>query len=497
MLTAPPHDAVAVPPTAIISRIGQALRLHGLSRADFGVLAFCALGAGNLWARRGAGNAGVAASPPSFLFGFALLVAAGLLCLLAVGRSSSLPGAIVCTAALAAQTVIEPWFLIPGPELYAVGLALAMVPLLRSSRVAWALVAAAFAITAVGVAGEWTWGTVSNDVFAEVQGSAQALLHGHNPYSAVYTVYLDSQGGHALFASAALGYGPTVVILSLPARLLGDVRLTVLALNLAILAAILVWTRRGGGSRRLGPTITALWVASPFVPFMVLLEWTDTFCVAGVVWWLVLRDRHRNWAIVALTAGLASKPSMLPVMVPLLLWTSAARKELLWSLVGTVVIAAPFALWTGMAQFFYDTVGIYGDLPTSHGSVNLNGLATVFGHGFLPGGVLLAGMAVTVVIFLLRRFRDYGDLLIAGAGILTFICFFGKQSFLNYFFNAAIALLFVAGSGSLRPRDLGNQPWGGAALSRVVPVVGRLWRPREPAQSAVSSGEVAGGDRGA
>ena len=44
-------------------------------------------------------------------------------------------------------------------------------------------------------------------------------------------------------------------------------------------------------------------------------------------------------------------------------------------------------------------------------------------------------------------------MLAAGAGLLIVVCFFGKQAFLNYYFIAAMALLFVVGSGSLRPRD--------------------------------------------
>lgn len=149
----------------------------------------------------------------------------------------------------------------------------------------------------------WTWGTAKIDVFAEVQGSAQALLHGHNPYSPVYAIFLESPLNHPVYGSASLNYGPAVVVLSLPARLLGDVRLTVVALNLSILAAVLIWTRRAWPGRHLGPAIAALWVGSPFVPFMVLMEWTGSFSVAGLVWWLVLRDRHRNWAIACLCRG--------------------------------------------------------------------------------------------------------------------------------------------------------------------------------------------------
>src|SRR5579871_3683906 len=114
-------------------------------------------------------------------------------------------------------------------------------------------------------------------------------------------------------------------------------------------------------------------MSSPFIPYMVLMEWTDSFCVAGLAWWLVLRDRHRAWATVALTIALSSKPSVLLLMVPMLAWSPAVRRELLWAVAATVAILLPFALWTGVAQFVYDTVLVFADLPTRRDGLTLDG----------------------------------------------------------------------------------------------------------------------------
>ncbi len=359
--------------------------LPGLGRADLAVLAFCALGAGNLWARRGTGDAFNAGDGAAFVVGFALICIAGLLCILAVRRPAAAPGALICSASIAAQTVLQPFYLLPLPLMYLTGAVLAAVPLVRWRWASWSMVAVAAAVVSAAVAQYWTWGTAKIDVFAEVQGSAQSLLHGHNPYSPVYAIFLESPLNHPVYGSGSLNYGPAVVLVSLPARLLGDVRLTVVALNLSILAAALIWTRRAWPGRNLRPAIAALWVASPFVPFMVLMEWTDSFSVAGLVWWLVLRDRHRNWAIACLAVALASKPSMLPLMVPLLLWVRPVRGELLRATVGAIAIIAPFALWTGTAQFVYDTVGVFADLPVRSDGITADGLASVLGQPFVPG----------------------------------------------------------------------------------------------------------------
>jgi hypothetical protein len=134
------------------------------------------------------------------------------------------------------------------------------------------------------------------------------------------------------------------------------------------------------------------------------------------------------------------------------------------------VVVAPFALWTGIPQFVYDTVGVFGDLPIRQDGVTVDGFAATLGHAFVPGGLLLLGMVGAVLLFTLRRPRDYGSMLAAGSGLLIVVCFFGKQAFINYYFIAAMALLFVVGSGSLRP--------AGPITSPLTAMAGRLRRPR-------------------
>jgi hypothetical protein len=425
--------------------------IRNLSRTDVAVLAVALLGAGNLWARRGASGEAHPGWAAVFVLGFGMVAAAGVLCLVAVGRRPALPQPIVCSVAIALPMVAVPAYTGHPHWMDVAAVVLAAVPLLPRGRVAWGAVILGSGVVASTLITTWTWGYAHIDVFQEVQGSTEALIHGQNPYAPVYAIYLDSPLHHAIYGSASFGYGPAVVLLSVPARLVGDVRLTLVALNVAILAAALVWLRRAWPGRQLGPTMVALWAASPFLLLMILSSWTDVYCFAGFAWWLVLRDRHRGWAIVCLAVALACKPTMLPLMVPLIFWVRSSWRELVRATCAALVLVAPFALWTGLPQFVYDTISIYGDLPTRRDSVNLNGLSTVLGHGFLPPTLLLAASVVTVAVYVLRRPRDYGDLLVAGAGMLTVVCFFAKQAFINYDFNAAMALLLVAFGGALRP----------------------------------------------
>lgn len=414
------------------------------------VLAFGCLGVGNLWARRGASGGYTSGWAVVFVVGFGLVAAAGALCYLAVGRPPGRPHAVVCAVAIGMQT-LGPTYVMSAPLLWVTGLVLAAVPLIRHTRAAWVPVIVGAALIVWATVSHWSWGNAVIDVFQEVQGSTQALVHGQNPYAPLYSIYLDSPLHHIVHGTASFNYGPVVVLLSVPARLLGDVRVTMVALNLSILVAALIWLRRGVPGGHLAATLVALWVVSPFIPLMILSAWTDSVSMACAVWWLLLRDRHRNWSIVFLALALASKPTFVPIVIPMLFWVRTTWREFLWATSAAVVIVAPFALWTGIPQFVYDTITIYNDLPTRRDSVGFNGLLAVLGHGLVPAALLLTGTVVTLIVFTLRSPHDYADLLLLGSGMLIVICFFAKQAFLNYDYSAAIALLLVIGAGTMRP----------------------------------------------
>jgi hypothetical protein len=440
---------------------------RGLGRGDLAVLAAALVGLGSLWARHGARNAFQPGVPALFVAGVALVATAGALCLLAVGRSASAPRPTICALAIAVPVLLTPAPFLPRPLVVLSGLALAATPLLRDrGRAAWLPVVLGSAIAAGGVITSWVWGYSDEDVFAEVQGATLALLHGHDPYSPVFTIYLDSTFQHVRHGVASFNYGPAVVLLSLPARALGDARLSFAALNISILAALLCWVRRARPGENLAPTVTALWAGSVFLPLMILHAWTDTVSLAGMAWWLVLRDRHRNWAIACLAMTVAGKPTVLPLLVPMVYWMRSIWRELVWAAIGALIVVAPFAIWTGVPQFVYDTVSIFGDLPTRHDAVTVDGVATVLGQGLVSPALLLVATLATVALFTLRRPRDYGDLLVAGCGLLIVVCLFAKQAFLNYDYNAGIALLFVAAAGSAHPSTPLRDPLGG--LFRVA-----------------------------
>ena len=104
--------------------------------------------------------------------------------------------------------------------------AAAWLPRGRLSRVLLGLAGVSLVgLTAAGM----FWGSADIDVFTALQGAAEALIHGHNPYGPVFRYFVEVKPN--LFRTVApnfvwghFPYGPIVPLLAVPGRLLGDVR---------------------------------------------------------------------------------------------------------------------------------------------------------------------------------------------------------------------------------------------------------------------------------
>ena len=398
------------------------------------------LGLGAMWGRLGAGDLATPPDPAAFDVGIACLLGGALLCWLALRAPGEWPSRAVFGGLLFAGAALQPGYLFPLAGWVGMGVAALLVPLIRG-RAAWAAVAAVCAIAAWFLVSSWHWGYANIDTFQEVQGASSALLHGQNPYAPTFPVFLDSTSGMLHTGSGHFDYGPAVILLSAPGAALGDVRIVALLLNLSMIVALLRWLRRTPSQSWQQLSLVAAALASPFIPVMTLLEWTDTFSVVPMVWWLVMRDGHRRWAIFCLGVAVASKPTILPVLIPFILWERSVWIELVKATVGAFVVALPFVLWTGLAQFVYDIAGIYADLPARHDSLNLNGLAFLAHATLLPAWVGVVGSVAVVFLFLFRRALRYADLCLLGCGTMVMLSMLAKQAFFNYYYVGAIAAL--------------------------------------------------------
>jgi hypothetical protein len=241
-----------------------------------------------------------------------------------------------------------------------------------------------------------------------------------------------------------------VVLLAAPGKAAGDVRLMSLLFAVVAVSCITVyaWQNRAGTARMV--RLTALALAFPLTASLILSAWVETYSVATLALWLVLRRSHPRLALIPLAVCLATKPTILIALLPLFVWSGRARVQIILAAVGAAVIVLPFALVTGLRQFYDDVVGVHLHIfPDRTDALTVNALLHWMGHGFLPAaatvivGLLLVGLVVW------RRPRDAADHFLLG-GLVSIVAFlFAKEAFPNYYWGAAMVLLLaVAARGT-------------------------------------------------
>jgi hypothetical protein len=315
-------------------------------------------------------------------------------------------------------------------------------------------------VSLVGLTAAGTfWGSGNSDVFTALQGAAEALIHGHNPYGPVFSYFVEVKPNYWAMAApnfvwGHFPYGPIVPILAVPGRLLGDVRVMSMVCVLATVAGLWRLAEQGDAASD-AHRVVALALASPLWVGMVRVGWVDVYMMVGIVWWLALRRDHRGWATVALTAGVMVKFTSLVLLLPAFLWSRRGRREIVLAVLCSLVLMVPFALITGVGTFVYSLVGYQLNLPFRTDSLNLAALLYQLTLIKLPTVLPFVPLAVAAALIVWRgRPRTAGDLALQAA-ILNIVAFIlAKQAFFNYYFASEVLLLAaMAGAGLALPED--------------------------------------------
>lgn len=423
------------------------------SRSAMLVAAAAALSTGNILARYWAAT---------YVIGVGLCAGAGLIAY-AVRWAPRGPAplsvwlcALVCSAvSLGGEPV--PWAVIP----LLVAVMTAAVVFGRRWRAP--LLFAGSALVAVWTARAIAVGPPPIDVFRMIQGATGAFLHGSDPYRPTFagTSYAGTFPYH-------FPYGPSVVLLAAPGRLLGDVRLAgavmigVIALGVTLLSAR---NRRGLDT---GVFLGTLAIC-PLAPSMVYLAWAESYGLAALTVWLVLRERHRRLGVVALGVCLAAKPTLGAVLLLAAVWSRSVRRDLVVAFAVAVVTVAPFVVWDGpgnLAGLVRGAAGLGGHTYVNDPlAVTVNTLVHLTTGQWLPSLALLGILVCTAAPILMTRPRDHCDLFAGGAALTIAVLLSSRIAFMNYYYVAFIALLIaLAYEGALQTGSDIALPWmdGGA-----------------------------------
>ncbi|HEY6537802.1 MAG TPA: glycosyltransferase 87 family protein [Candidatus Dormibacteraeota bacterium] len=358
----------------------------------------------------------------------------------------------------------------PAIAVAILAIAAAVVPK-RMRPLALAAMAVAWAF---GVTADWSYGHAYIDVVRVLNRGSVRLLHGVNPYTALYssTTYREL---HVPFV-----YGPVAVLLAAPASWFGDSRLVSLVCAVIVLVGLYRLRLRTDPTSVLfggNPfNAAAMLLALPILAMLIWNGWTELFGFAPLVLWLLLRERHPVWGILCIAIAVGVKFTFLPLLFPLWLWSPSMRRDIsLGTVVSAVAFYLPFLLWTGPGRFLHDIVWAPLGFPAQPGVLDLSALLVRVGVPAIPvwAAALVLGGAVLALIRM--RPRDLADLLIASAGF-TFLFFLlqGRAEF-NYWalvILVTVTALFSVGLPvdlALPGQGLAGEPEGIQEAGSILP----------------------------
>ena len=278
------------------------------------------------------------------------------------------------------------------------------------------------------------WGRAPIDVFDFAQRASLQLLHGQDPYLLAYPTTTPN------LPLAHYPFWPGVVLLSIPGRLVGDVRVSNLLAAAALIASLTVMAKRHGGAQ-LGWRCLALCLTLPFWPAMIRQAWAEIFFISAVALWLSLRESHRASAVLILGVGMATVATGLALLVLPFLWFRRARLEISAALVPALIICLPFVFWVGPAHFLSYTVLTQVHLPPRPDGLDLDSAWVRLTDTWLPVFLWPVLSALALVLMARTLPQTWSNAFYRGATFLVIAFLYAKWAFFNYYFLVVLAVI--------------------------------------------------------
>jgi hypothetical protein len=186
---------------------------------------------------------------------------------------------------------------------------------------------------------------------------------------------------------------------------------------------------------------------------------------------------HPRVATVALVIALAAKPTTLIALVPIVFWSVRARRQVVIAAVVAAIFVLPFALITGLSQFYYNVLGVQLTVLPRLDALTINSYLNSFGLPILPFAISAAIIAAATVLVLRRRPGTYGDLFTATVILSTVSFLVAKWAYFNYYYIPAVLLMLAIAGDSLAvdvPEMIRPPSLVTAAGERLRVAVGRI-----------------------
>ena len=347
---------------------------------------------------------------------------------------------VALTGALVAQVIKPPymnvdsrtWALRAGIYVAMAVTVLAAVPLLRRSAAVTAVTATAVGATGVAYGLVVAGSQPLIDVWPILQGAAQGVVEGRNPYEMTFPGVPPGQ------VDDCFNYLPGTFLVPLPGRLIaGDVRYAEAAVLLAGVAALAWYAVRSRSA-----TAAALAVLAGVLPGSLYdgqQAWNEAIVFGALAAAAVLvAVRKPWWAAAALAVALCTKQHVVMLLPLWALWPAFGPRRALGAAAGAAAVTLPWFL-ANPGRFWHCVVEFFVDLPAREDSLSVWQLVP----GPLRTVTVLALVVAAYVLVLRRMPRTPGGLLLGCGLVLAAFALANKQSFLNQWLLAA--QLVVAG----------------------------------------------------
>jgi hypothetical protein len=292
------------------------------------------------------------------------------------------------------------------------------VPLPR--RTTWVLVTALGAVAmALAIASHTP---SDNDVWYTVQGGADAILRGDNPYTECWPGNPDPK------TDCVYAYLPATSISLVPFRVaFGDVRYGyILALAIASLAVFALASARAGIA--LGAILMVVGA------LLADRAWTEPVILAGIAGLTWGARQGRVLPVLGLALVLALKQHMVLVLPLAMVWPLLGLR---WAILAAIV-AAGSALpwfWADPVAFLDDTLWFHLGLVPRADSLSLYALLTASDIALpaVVGALVVAvGTGGAIMLAILRLPRDALGFVLGSAFVMFVFNLLNKQSFYNH-----------------------------------------------------------------
>jgi len=286
------------------------------------------------------------------------------------------------------------------------------------------------------------------DVYWVLNGGAQAILEGHNPYSATFKNIYSTEACLAIYHRAdcpndSYSYLPATILMTAPFyAIFGDIRsaFIFLVFGCALIGYLLL--RKAKQPKLTAELITLLILYLPLSLFVLEQSWMDQlwlFLIYFFVWSIVWQRDYLAYFFAGLV--IASKPTMLILPIFLSKYKGTSLKKIVMTSAVFVAVCLPFLFWNYhdfVKDILFDQIKFDG----SYYSLSFFNVFKMIFFSTIPAWISIL-MTVIGLAYIWVKGNNSLTSVIHGLTLFLLAVFIIQRGFVNYYFSLGGLLILL------------------------------------------------------